>query len=170
MSSPEADAHSIAAFQKFYKLLPRGSDISLLILKLHLLVEEQIRTFLEERVASTKALAAAKLDCHQAICLAEALCTDNIQSQVWEAARKLNSLRNHIAHNLEHRGIIDRMNSISSLIGIAPELFKIDGKTPEGAAVENLTFSVSVLHSEISLYVKRKPAHVLSIVHPEPDA
>ncbi|MCY0853076.1 hypothetical protein [Cupriavidus sp. D39] len=56
------------------------------------------------------------------------------------------------------------MNHISSLIGVPSDLLKIDGKTPEEAAIDNLSFSVSMLYNEISLFVKRKPAATLTIV------
>ena len=164
MSLTSADAHAIASFKKFYMLLPKSDDVALLILKLHLLVEEQVRAFVDERLPNAAALEDAKLGCHQAICLAEALSTETIHAKVWEAARKLNSLRNHIAHTLEFKGVIDRMNSISSLIGIPHQMLKIEGKSLNQAAAENLSFAVSMLHSEIALFVKRKPAIVLSIV------
>lgn len=60
------------------------------------------------------------------------------------------------------------MNYISSLIGLPKTLLKIEGKTPEAAAIENLSFAVSMLYNEISLFVKRKPAQVLSIVQESP--
>ena len=169
MPLPEADAHAIASFRKFYKLLPRGEDVSLLILKLHLLVEEQVRTFVDDRLPNRVALEEAKLECHKVICLAEALSSEDIHPNVWEAARKLNSLRNHIAHNLEPKGVIDRMNHIGSLIGLHSDPLNIDGKTPEQAAVENFSFAVSLLYNEISLFVKRKPAAVFSIVQNDGD-
>src|SRR4051812_36661074 len=97
---PELDAHAIAAFKRFYKLLPKGDDPALMILKIHLLIEEQIRAYIDERINSPMALEAARLDCHQAICLAEALCGENIQARTWVALRKLNTLRNDVAHNL----------------------------------------------------------------------
>jgi hypothetical protein len=170
MSLPAADAHAMASFKKFQRLLPRSEDASLLILKLHLLVEEQVRAFVDERLTNRQALDDAELECHQAICLAEALSTEDIDPSVWEAARKLNSLRNHIAHNLEPKGVVDRMNNISTLIGLPREVLKIDGKTAEAAALENLSFAVSVLYHELSLFVKRKPAQVLSLVPGESDA
>ena len=170
MPLPTVDAHAIASFKKFYTLLPRGGDTSLMILELHLLVEEQIRAFVAERLAKSEALEDAKLECHQAICLAESLSTEDIHPNVWEAARKLNGLRNHIAHTLEPTGVRDRMNNISELVGVPRQLLKIDGKAPEAAAIENLSFAVSMLYGELSIFVKRRPAKVLSIVQDKPDA
>jgi len=62
----------IQAFRCYYKLLPRNDDRTLLILKAHLLVEEQVRQIVDERLLHPTALGDAKLTCHQAICLAEA--------------------------------------------------------------------------------------------------
>jgi hypothetical protein len=102
------------------------------------LVEEQVRAFIDERLPNCRALDDAKLECQQAICLAEALSSEDIHPSVWEAARKLNSLRNQIAHNLEPEGVVDRMNHISTLIGTAQAGFRIEGKTAEAAALANL--------------------------------
>jgi hypothetical protein len=170
MSLPEFDAHAAAALDKFQSLLPRSEDASLVILKLHLLVEVQVRAFVDERLPNSQALEAAQLECHQAISLAEALSTEDIHPNVWEAARKLNTLRNQIAHHLEPKGVVDRMRNIARLAGLPPELEKIDGKTPEAAALANLIFSVMMLHSEISLYVKKRPASILKLVGDESDA
>ena len=134
------------------------------------MVEEQVRAFIDERLSNRRALEAADLECHQAICLAEALSTEDIHPNVWEAARKLNSLRNQIAHNLEPKGIVDRMINISGLIGLPPDLKKMEGKSPEAAALANLIFTVSVLHAEISLYVKKRPALILKLIADEDDA
>jgi hypothetical protein len=170
MSLPPFDKHATESFRRFYLLLPRDGDTTLLILKLHLLVEEQVRAYVDQRLASPKALDAAKLECHQAICLAEALCNDDIHENVWEAARKLNGLRNHIAHSLEPKGVSDRMDHISSLIGLPLATLKDQEKTQEQNAADNLSFAVSMLYNEIALYVRRRPAQVVSLVPPNGDA
>ena len=167
MALPEPDAHAIASFRKFYTLLPRSSDLSLLILKLHLLVEEQVRAFVDERLPNNEALAAARLECHQAICLAEALSTEEVHPVLWEAARKLNSLRNHIAHNLDLKGVEDRMNYIAEMVGVSKSLLMIEGKSAQEATIDNFSFAVSILYNAVSLFVKRKPAPVLSIIQPD---
>jgi hypothetical protein len=170
MPLPDSDTHANASFEKFKKLLPQSEDASLIILKLHLLVEEQIRAFVDERVAHPQALEAAKLECHQAICLAEALSTEDIDSKVWEAARKLNSLRNQIAHNLEPKGVVDRIRKITALLGLPSELNRIDRKSEAASTMDNLIFVGSALHAEISLYVKRRPAAILRLVTGEGEA
>jgi hypothetical protein len=43
VAMPVHDRYSIDSFSKFFRVLPRSDDASLVILKLHLLVEEVIR-------------------------------------------------------------------------------------------------------------------------------
>ena len=90
MSPPEVSDHAIASFRRFYSLLPRTKDAVLTVLKIHLLEEEQVRAFVDERVRVPASVKSARLDCYQAICLAEALSDDDIHHWIWEAARKLN--------------------------------------------------------------------------------
>ena len=166
MNVPDPDAHSVAAFRRFYQLLPRDADQALLILKLHLLVEEQVRAYVDERLQNAKSLEAARLDCHAAICLAEALCGDDIHPRVWEAARKLNELRNQVAHKLEPAGIQKRVDTICELIGLnLKAMAAVDGPFPP-EAMDNFIFAVAMLHGEVSLFVKRKPASVVHLVPP----
>ena len=56
------------------------------------------------------------------------------------------------------------MNRISSLIGVPHEMLRIESRSPNEAAAENLSFAVSMLHGEISLFVKRQSATILTIV------
>ena len=60
------------AFRRFLKLLPHGQDLALVILKGHLLIEEQIKPIISERVKKPEALSDARLTYYQYICIAEA--------------------------------------------------------------------------------------------------
>jgi len=164
MSLPPVDQHAVVAFRRFYTLLPRSTDASLVILKIHLLVEEQVRSYIEERVSESVALKKAGLTCHQAIWVAEALCTENIHPNVWEAARKLNELRNRIAHNLEPAGVLERMSAFCTLIGLSPQTRAATALPPQPSPLEDFEFAASMLYNEIAMYVKRKPVEILQLV------
>lgn len=116
MLVPQVSDHEIQAFRRFVGLLPRDKDPVLLILKGHLLIEEQLRLLVDERVAKPEALTQAQLECFQVICLAEAFCAAQTHPVLWDTLRKLNKLRNDIAHKIEPSGIHDRMANIVSLI------------------------------------------------------
>lgn len=102
MTAQNIGPKQIEAFRRFFAKLPHGADFTLVILRGHLLLEEQVRAVVDERLVTPQSLLDARLQCHQVICLAEALCTKEVAPEIWIAAKKLNKLRNNIAHKLEH--------------------------------------------------------------------
>ena len=164
MSSPPKNPHAIAAFRRFYTLLPRTEDSILVILKLHLLVEEQVRAFVDERMNNELALKNARLNCNQAICLAEALCSDDIHPNFWEAARKLNRLRNEVAHKIEPEGVLKEMSAICLLLGQTPQAIAMMQPDGKATPLESFTFAIALLYNKLSVHVKRKPGDILRLV------
>jgi hypothetical protein len=108
----EHSATDIAAYDFFLAHMPADdADISLIILKGHLLVEQRVREFVGNRLLTPQALSAARLTSHQWICLAEAMCLPNPEpAWLWATVRELNGLRNSLAHNLAPTGIQERID------------------------------------------------------------
>ena len=83
---------------------PRDTPLFMQVLKGHLLVEELVRETLVAHLRHPEALSGQKgasLSCHQAICLAEAILRDDkLEAWTWDAMKKLNTLRNRLAHKL----------------------------------------------------------------------
>ena len=104
------------AARRFFTLLPRDQDLTLVILKGHLLIEEQVRQIIDKRVKKPDALRDANFDCYQAICLAESFFSEK-EEYIWKAFKKLNRIRNELAHKTEPVGVDDRIddfvNSVS---------------------------------------------------------
>lgn len=100
----------------FLQHMPYGeSDLTLIVLKGHLLIEQKIREFIRERMLTPTALDMARLNAHQAICLAEALTLPNEEPKnLWSVIRKVNSLRNQLAHKLEPQDIERRVKEIEN--------------------------------------------------------
>jgi hypothetical protein len=109
MGINEVSANQIHAFRRFLKVLPHGKDQDLVLLKAHLLIEEQVRRIVDERLKNPAALVDTRIDCHQAICLAQSLFLVDFQPWLWAALKKLNRIRNDIAHNLEPKGLNDKI-------------------------------------------------------------
>lgn len=105
MTTEHVSQKQIEAFRRFFAKLPHGKDFTLVALRGHLLLEEQVRSVVDERLQSPLALKDARLECHQIICLAEALCPKDVNPNLWKAAKKLNTLRNDIAHSLDPKGL-----------------------------------------------------------------
>ncbi len=97
------------ASRRYAKLLPSADDMTLLLLKGHLLVEELLRSLIDDTLVKPSALKDARLETFQCICLAEAIFANRAPKWLWEALRKLNSIRNKLAHNLEPTGLDDKI-------------------------------------------------------------
>ncbi len=85
----------------------------MMILKGHLLIEEQVNLLLEARIPKSSVLKDANFTTHHKIVLAEAVIEETYSggqdAWLWPAIRKLNKLRNDIAHHLSKPGIPDRI-------------------------------------------------------------
>ena len=111
----------------FFRHMPDPrADISLTILKGHLLVEHAIWQLILARTLSPEILKEDQFESSQKIALGEALGRPEPHSQkLWSIVRQLNKLRNHIAHNLEPPKVDDRVASLldacrGALPGYAP--------------------------------------------------
>lgn len=111
---PEFTTRHLEAFQRFLSLLPHGKDPELVLLKGHLLIEEQIHALIDRRLQNPQVLkeANARLEAHQAIQLAQAFFPPGHMVDIWRAVSKLNTLRNSIAHKLVEKGsLVDRIEA-----------------------------------------------------------
>lgn len=99
----------LQAFSKFLKKLPHGNDQVLVILKGHLLIEEQVRLIINRRLDNPSAFHETRVDCHQAICLAQSFFPSGHSPDFWMSLKKLNKIRNDIAHKTEAPGLSDKI-------------------------------------------------------------
>lgn len=94
-------SHEIEAFRKFVQKLPHGKDLVLVVLKGHLLIEEQVKLIVRERVRVFSHLEGERFNYYQYICLANALVGTEAPTWVWTGLKKLGKLRNQIVHEME---------------------------------------------------------------------
>ena len=84
---------------RFHKHLPRSNDLTLIVLKGHLLLEEIINNLLKEILPNPNAI--SDFNFYFRLRLVRAL-LEQTNNDVLDAAEKLNNLRNKLAHHLEH--------------------------------------------------------------------
>jgi hypothetical protein len=99
--------------------LQSGADIQMILLKAHLLTEEQLQMFLDGSVREPSLLTKARFSFAQKLTLAEALhAKPNAfgYAWVWEAVRALNTLRNQMAHTLEPKDFSAKLASLAESI------------------------------------------------------
>ena len=133
------DTATLQDRNKFSEHYPFEGDLTLQVLKGHLLVEEILREIFEMMLPHPKALSGSKgasFDCHQIICLVESI-TPNSQAMpwVWVSAKKLNNIRNDLAHQLNPKGLSDKVNDlIKYVMKNTPQLkeFRRELAVPDG--------------------------------------
>ncbi|MDR3516020.1 MAG: hypothetical protein P4M00_09400 [Azospirillaceae bacterium] len=93
----------------FRQHFPKSSDLTLIVLKGHLLIEEAVNSFISNLMPNPDALKATRLDCFQRIRLLRALLPMRDFYGDLDAVEKLNTLRNKFAHNLNPAQIEDQI-------------------------------------------------------------
>jgi hypothetical protein len=92
----------------------RSNDLALVVLKGHLLLEEHVNRLLALLVYKPEAIEAANLRFYQKLCLLRALAPEG-SHRVVDAAEKLNTLRNRLAHHLDYPQIEAQVRDFLSL-------------------------------------------------------
>lgn len=155
-TTAEISERDLEAFSRFLKHLPHGQDVDLVVLKAHLLVEEQVRSILAERVQNSEMLRKADLTCAQAIALAQSFFPTGHDPALWSALQKLNKLRNDIAHNVETKGKHDRIDAFV-------ETFASHMKA-HWQGQQLFEIALWLLFVEVSRLVQRPSAAILELI------
>ena len=113
-------AVSASDLQRHNEHFPSESDLTLQVLKGHLLVEELLRELFILQLKFPSALkgeGGTSLNCHQIICLVQAI-TPNSDNEgwLWLAARKLNKIRNNLAHKLSHESLGQEVANLTQYV------------------------------------------------------
>jgi hypothetical protein len=93
--------------------LDNVSDVTTLILKGHLLVEEALYAVIEKKLSNPEHLTAANLRFVQLSYLAKALFYKERDAAFWDAITVLNALRNRLAHRLEPSATTEELRRLS---------------------------------------------------------
>lgn len=85
---------------QYLTFMPQGDDLVLIVLKGHLLLEQQLEQIIKQVVAHGDILDDARLTfVHKAV-LAKAMCWTEHENSMWDFIDALNTLRNDIVHSL----------------------------------------------------------------------
>ena len=149
--------------QKFLAHYPSDADMTLQVLKGHLLLEELLREIFQLLLIRPEALKGEKgtsLNCHQIICLVEALAPKrNDQLKwIWLAAKRLNTLRNDLAHKLSPLGLDEKIQSFIQFVRQSDQDVELHFKKVE--APQRLEFAMSV--STLCGIFSRMKEHIAS--------
>ncbi len=86
---------------RFKKHMPRSNDLTLIILKGHLLIEQEMNDIINSSLIYPKALLEARLTFSQRLALLKSLYGVTGVDYAYDIIEQLNILRNKLVHNLE---------------------------------------------------------------------
>jgi hypothetical protein len=152
----DVSERELQAFARFLKLLPHGRDRELVILKAHLLVEEQLRQLIAERVRNREPLLKARLTFSQCISVARAFLPAGHDPGLWKGLEQLNEIRNAFSHQLSPARIEEKIAAFSASM-------QPNGPMNEDPAV-NFELALWSLFASVAHLLERPSAQVLKLV------
>ena len=111
---------------KYRTMLPKTDDVSLVVLKGHLIIEEMLLAIVENHCATPSKLEHAKLSFSQLLHVTQALVRQPAHDELWSAIAQLNRIRNSLVHNLEPEKIDKELSALNQFCHSDDEPF------PEG--------------------------------------
>ncbi|QLA79404.1 hypothetical protein EXV95_01205 [Acidovorax sp. JMULE5] len=114
---PEQDAQHLERLLRLLK--PSTEDPTYLVLKSHLLAEEVLYRFIEKQSFRSEALSDARLGFAQLLALCRAFHRYSKEDWWgWSGLKKLNTLRNLLAHNLEPKDLKEKIVEFSVFVAV----------------------------------------------------
>ena len=133
------------------KHLPKQGDLSLIILKGHLLIEELLFALVSSAAKDPAAIKSANLSYYGLASVAKALFYESRVGPVWDAMFELNKLRNTLAHNLEPPDLNEKLKRFGVVgSGGHAEAGNLVLSDPEGVMVSSIEVMCGVLIGLIS--------------------
>jgi len=86
---------------RYEEHMPNTDDLSLTVLKGHLLIEEMLVKAIERLLPNPGYLRSERLSFHQRVCLLRSAIRGKHDHDAWSLIEKLNTLRNALVHNLD---------------------------------------------------------------------
>lgn len=94
------------SWQRFQKHMPRTKDITMIILKGHLLVEQEMNDILDDNLTESKALLDARMTFSHRLAVIKSIYGSFNRSKFpYTQIKKLNALRNQLVHNIEPKDL-----------------------------------------------------------------
>ncbi|WP_144007160.1 hypothetical protein [Pelomonas sp. KK5] len=120
--------------ERYSGLLPETDDVTLTVLKGHLVVEELLYAIAEEHLENPQYLSKARLSFAQLLYVVRALNFIPLPEEAWQGMVELNALRNALAHKLQPKDVTERLERLYSLCVIGQEPLPADYKKPDQLA------------------------------------
>jgi len=145
-----ATAEYFESLKCFLKHMPTQKDTELVVLKGHLLIERLLEKYLNQNLAQPSALENAGLSFNQKLSFVAALHHDTNDEWLWGGIRKLNRLRNELAHRLESPKLLTLVEDFIVHVEENPEFPSFEAPTE---ITERLQRTIFAIHETMSYRV-----------------
>lgn len=115
---PELFRRNDTIVHELSKQIPKSDDVTLVVIKGHLVVENCLYKIFSTHIKNHKYLDDAKLSFIQLLNLVKAISSVPFHQETFEQIKKLNTLRNHLAHNLTNEQTGKKVNDFIESVGI----------------------------------------------------
>jgi|GEM_PF-5814909 len=120
----ERQKSDLESLSRFFEVLLKSGDQELIILKLHLLIEEVLTKIICNAAHNKKYVYEAKLTFNQKCKMVRSLNDFQHCSWIWRALQLLNQARNELSHNLTSEELNRKLEDFISLVRLQnPNLF-----------------------------------------------
>ena len=141
MADGKLSEQQISPFHRLLQHLPKDNDLSLLVLKGHLLMEERLFDLLERSVRNPEYVKRANLRTGQLIAVVAGLHWSPDRAWVWHMAWGLNKLRNELSHRLESKDLTRLIDEfLKPVADRVPEGARFFGDSPAGRLRAGICF------------------------------
>ncbi len=102
----DIDKNKEEPWKRFQKHMPRSNDITLIILKGHLLVEQELNDILDIELRYSRALYDVKITFYHRLAIVKSIYGTPLSGGFpYDEIKKLNTLRNRLVHSLEPKDL-----------------------------------------------------------------
>ena len=144
----ERVSHWMAQYKEHF---PATADLALVILKGHLLVEQQITALIGHYCHSPKYVPEVRLSFSQKIALSRALLTVTLPEDCWRVLDIINRLRNDLAHSLKPPKLQQHLQEAKK---VAIEIAKMKNSTTSPSKLKTdeivMVYLFSYIHGLLS--------------------
>ena len=129
------------------KHLPHYEEpATLILLKGHLLVEELLRGYIDRKLPNPAAFKHEQFLFAKVLMLCRSLTPPKVKSWAFDAAKKLNDVRNEVAHELESP---DLQSKLEGFVGLVEQHAKASVFPPKDRGEARLYMAITDLHNEL---------------------
>lgn len=154
MPDSELPERALQDRDRLFKHLPEDTDLVLIVLKAHLLLEEQLNSVLETSLGHAEFLKTARLTFYQRVRVIRAIAEHLQPERFWMAIEALSTLRNRLAHELEPMDLEKKVQQFLELAGESAQQFSVKTGTRVSAWPEEpglaIMDAVVYLHSQLT--------------------